>query len=127
MERQITKQEEQTYRFRHHDFGGLTTKETAVKMGVSKCRVNKVLRNLQRKAPQLFPILTPHQNLVYRMYVGHGLSQSKIAKLLGVKQQAICETINRMRANGVAIVEPEAISEVVSYNSEMDNYITRKF
>ena len=127
MQQQITRQEETAYRFRHHDFEGLTTIETAEKMGVSKRRVNKILEGLKRKCPQLFPILTPHQNLVYRMYVEQGISQPKIAKLLGVKQQAVCETINRMRDNGMVIVEPEAMSEVVPYNSEMDSYITRKF
>ena len=125
--RQITEQEQQAYRLRHHDFDGLTTEETAEKMGVSERRVRKILENLQRKASQLFPILTPHQNLVYKMYVGRGISQPKIAELLGIKQQSVCETINRMRDNGMVIVEPEAMSRPVSYTSDMDTHVVRKF
>ena len=123
----ITEQEQQVYRCRHHEFEGLTEEETAERMGISKRRIRQLLESLQHKAPQLFPILTRHQFLVYDFYVGKGLSQDEIAKLLDTHQQDIYKTIQRMKDKGMPGLNLDNISNPVSYTSEMENHIEEKF
>jgi len=54
--RLITEFEERVFRCRHHDFGALTTKETAVLLGVSERRVRDALARVKKTSARiLFP------------------------------------------------------------------------
>ena len=123
----ITEQEQQAYRLRHHEFEGLTEAEAAEEMGINKPRVRQLLQSLKRKAPQLFPILTRHQFLVYDFYVGKGLSQKEIAKLFNITQQSIDETLQRMKDSGMPGIELEGMGDTISYTPEIENQIKQKF
>lgn len=68
LKRAITHKEEQAYRMCHHDFGGLSIKEAAKKMGVKVRGVQRLLCNLKKKSPRLFPILTPRRRAIIALY-----------------------------------------------------------
>lgn len=126
----ITKQEEQAYRLRHHEFEGLTEEKTAKIMNVSKRTVKRLLKNLKQKAPQLFPILTRQQYLIYQWYVERGLSQENIAALLGTTQQNVDRILQRMKDNGMPGIDLTSkmnITRIKRFIPEMENHIKQKF
>ena len=61
MKRNITQKEEEAIRLVHHEFKGLTVYQAARVMQVSPAHIGKLLQSAKKKAPQLFPILTPRQ------------------------------------------------------------------
>lgn len=122
MERCITEDEEWCYRLRHHDFAGLTTRETAKKMGITFEKVRRLLKSLKAKAPQLFPILTYRQQLIYWLHTYKGLSQHKIAKCLGTTQSNVSAILNRIQ-----ISEPSGFGDTVAYEEDMDSHIIYRF
>lgn len=127
MQRLITKQEEQCYRLRHHDFGGLTTKETAEKMGISENTVRRLLKSVEVKAPQLFPVLTHTQHAVYSLYVEYGCTQRAIAIALDTAQSNIQAILDRIKKKGMPLLEPHGIGDMVAYENEMDAQVIHKF
>lgn len=122
MKRIITEDEEKCYRLRHPDFMGFTTKETAKKMKVSIEKVRRLLKSLKQKCPNLFPILTYRQQLVYWLYMDKGLPQHRIAKYLGTTQSNISSILKR-----VQIPEPHGLGNIMAYENEMDDKIFHKF
>lgn len=122
MERYITKDEERCYRLRHHEFVGLTTKETAKKMNITSEKVRRLLKSLKTKAPQLFPILTYRQQFICWLYIDKGLSQYKIAKYLNTTQSNISAILNRAQ-----IFELQGFGDMVTYKEGMDNHIIHRF
>lgn len=122
MRRAITENEEKCYRLRHHDFAGLTTKETAKKMNITVEKVRLLLKSLKAKAPQLFPILTYRQQLIRWLYMDKGLPQHKIAKCLSTTQSNISVIIKRAQ-----IPEFSGFGNMVAYEQGMDNHIIYKF
>lgn len=127
MERIITEDEERCYRLRHHRFAGLTTKETAKIMKIKPETVRTLLKSLRAKAPQLFPILTPRQYLIYWLYAIKGLPQHKIATYLNTTQSNIWAMLNRLKKKGMPFLEPSGFGSTVTYEEEMDNHIIHKF
>lgn len=127
MQHKITEQEEQVYRLRHHDFEGLTTQETAKKMKFSPRKIRQLLKSLKQKAPQLFPILTHRQHLIYELYINTGLSQHKIAKYLGTTQSNIWAILNRLKKKGMLFLKPLGSGDIIAYEKGMDNIILYKF
>ena len=123
----VTKLEEQAYRLCHHKFDGLTMSEAATRMGLRIHIVRRLLKSMERKAPQLFPILTQRQYKIYRWYVESGLSQKLIAIALGTTQSSIAATIKRMKDKKVTGLDIDGIGDVVQYDSSMDVHIRRKF
>ena len=126
MLRKIIKNEETAYRFQHHNFGGLTTQETAKKMKISPRKVRQLLQSLKRKAPQLFPILTHRQHLIYELYMNIGLSTYKIAAYLNTPQSNIWNILNRLKKKGM-FLSKSFKPIIVSYEKEMDEFIIHKF
>jgi len=127
MKRVITEDEEQCYRLRHHKFAGLTTKETAKQMKIPIRKVQRILRNLKVKAPQLFPIFTFQQHLIYWLYVEKGLTQSKIANYLGIAISGVGSTICTLRKKGISIVRCPGHRNDYLYEKKMDIHIIYKF
>lgn len=123
----ITKNEIQCYRLRHHEFAGFTTMETAKIMKITSDRVRLLLKNLKAKAPQLFPILTYRQYLVYWLYTKKGLSRYKIAAYLGITYSNVWSLLNRAKKKGIPFLEPQGFGNIISYEEGMDNYISHKF
>lgn len=127
MERHITENEERCYRLRHHNFAGLTTRETAKRMKISPDTVRTLLKSLRAKAPQLFPILTQRQYLIYGLYVIEGLSQDKIANYLHTTQSNICDILKRVKKKGMPFLTSFGLGNVATYEEGMDGHIIHKF
>lgn len=93
MERLLTKKEEEIFRLCHHDFTGLSTKEAAKILGVSPRTIIYHLRNIQTKAPQLFPIIKPELIKTWRLWIDEGLSYDEIAKRLNVSYRTVANRL----------------------------------
>lgn len=123
----ITEDEIRCYRLRHHKFAGLTTKETTKKMNITPERVRLLLKSLRAKAPQLFPILTHREHLVYWLYTKKGLSMYKIATYLHLAYSTVWGALNRARRKGMPFLEPSGFGDMVAYEERMDNHIIYRF
>ena len=123
----ITKDEIRCYRLRHHEFKGYTTKETAKIMKIAPEKVRTLLKSLQAKAPQLFPVLTYRQHLVYWLYTKKGLSRYKIAAYLGTAYSNVWELLNRAKKKGMPFLESIGFGDMAAYEDGMDNHIIYKF
>lgn len=127
MKRLISKKQEQAYRLCHHEFGGYTTQEAAEIMGVSVRTVERLLKSMEAKVPQLFPILTEIQWLIYQMYVNKGLTEQEIANFLSSTQSTISEMLNKLKKKGMFIPEQSGLRDMVNYEKGMDSHIITKF
>ena len=88
--------EEGVFRLCHHDFGGLSIEEAAEKIGCLPGTVKLVLKRVEKKCPQLFPILTPQHRAILLMYDKH-MSRASIAVALGVTEQGLHKEIAFLR------------------------------
>ncbi len=123
-ERVITKLEEKIYRCRHHDFDGLTTKETAFQLSISESTVCRVLKKLEATNPQLFPILNYRQNLVYMWITKFGRTHDGIAHHMDTSVKAVNQIVAQLKAKGMSFAKP---AKTVRYENHMDNNVVRKF
>ena len=127
MQRKITIQEEQVYRLRHHKFGRLSTQETAKRMKISTRQVRRLLKSLRKKAPQLFPILTHRQYIIYWLYTDMGLSQYQIADYLNTTHFNIYYILKRLKKKGMTFYKSHKTRDIITYEERMDNQIIYKF
>ena len=68
MKRHLTTNEEQAIRFCHHEFDGLSVEDAAKKMSIKVRAMQRLLCNAKKKAPQMFPILTPRRRAIIALY-----------------------------------------------------------
>lgn len=127
MNRTVTKLEEQAYRLCHHDFDGLTVAEAAIRMELREHIVRRLLKSLKRKAPQLFPILSKRQFLIYKLRTEKGHTQQEIAGILRTTQSNVQEALDRMEKQGMPGLNVEGLGDTVSYDGSMDKFIKQKF
>jgi len=132
VKRLITHRQEQIFRMRHHDFGGLTTKQVAIMLGITTTTVARHMREMQIIAPQLFPILTQRQALIYRLYVEMGLSLDDIGTALGITKSCVGVVLYRLRKKGLVPARETSrwffkFDKPKSYDSLYDNRIKLKF
>lgn len=83
MKRTLTLSEETAIRGCHHDFEGLSSEVVATQMGLTTCKVEGLLRSAERKAPTMFPIITPRQRAIIEM-CDQGMSLVAIMAELGI-------------------------------------------
>lgn len=126
MKRLITERQEQIFRLRHHDFGGMSTKQVATMLGVSLKCINSHMRQMKKIAPQLFPILTQRQMDVYILYEEMGMTHPEVEKHLGMSVGTSGATVFYIRKKGM-FLQPDCLHRVDTYSSWMDSKITRKF
>lgn len=88
--------EEKIIRLVHHDFGGLSIDETALMLQLVPNEVRQRLREIEKLAPQLFPILTPQHRAILLMYDKH-MSRASIAVALGITEQDLHKEIAFLR------------------------------
>jgi len=122
--RLITKRQEQIFRLVHHDFGGLSQTEAAQRLGISQSAVSNVLKQIKKKLPQYFPILTKIEAERYHLYV-EGWSVENIAEHFGVTPGSIYEALQRARDKGMYFTK--AKGRILSYDSSMDADVKQKF
>lgn len=97
----LTKTEAMVVEGVHHGLRGLTTTEIAKELGISVRAVQQHLKNAERKAPNLFPILTQTQAQILHLYTVEGLSVSQISLMRGVSVNAIRGVLGKLRKKGV--------------------------
>ena len=124
-QRLITHRQEQIYRMRHHNFAGLTTKQVAGMLRITTHSVARHMWEMQKVAPQLFPILTRQQADVYHMFVNVGLEQKVIGEILGISKSCVCVLIHRMKHKGMFV--PRRRRHVLYMPKAHDHLIKRKF
>jgi len=125
MTRLITERQEQIYWMRHHDFAGLTTRQVAAMLGITTHSVARYMWEMQKIAPQLFPILTRQQADIYHMFVNVGLEQKVIARLLDISKSCVGVLIHRMRHKGMYV--PRRLHQVLYMPEAHDHQIRQKF
>lgn len=81
MKRILTQDEETVIRLVHHDFAGVSVEVAATQMGCSVRKIKGLLRSAERKAPTMFPIITPRQRAIIEMYGQHMSRESVMAGL----------------------------------------------
>lgn len=122
--RTLTKQEITAYRWCHHYFKGLTTAEAGKRMGLSQRRVQQLLQSVKRKAPQLFPILTPQQVEVDILINEEGHTFEETAKALHISVPTVSNIVEAMKKKGVKFLRRKP---TVSYQKYMDKQVVEKF
>jgi len=125
MTRLISERQEQIYRMRHHDFDGLTTKQVATMLGITTHTVARHMWEMQKIAPQLFPILTKRQADIYHMFVNAGLEQKVIAGILDISKSCVGVLIHRVKDKGMYV--PRRLHHVLYMPRAHDHQIRQKF
>lgn len=96
VKRNLSHFEEVIIRWHHHDFVGLSLKETAYRVFSTVPEIEKKLKEIEQKAPQLFPILTPQHQAILLMYDKH-MSRASIAVALSISEQELHKEIAFLR------------------------------
>lgn len=96
VKRNLSHLEEEVLRACHHDFGGLSIGEVAKKIGCFPGTIKLVLKRVEQKVPQLFPILTPQHRAILLMYDKH-MSRASIAVALSISKQDLHKEIAFLR------------------------------
>lgn len=120
MERILSHFEEAIIQAVHHDFEGLSIKETAKQFDTTPKRVKTILADIEQKAPQLFPILTPQQRAIMDMYNQHE-SQQVVAEALGISLRTLQREVTFLRERGFLWSKPD------QYRPSMDGSVKHKF
>ena len=122
MKRTITKREEQAYRLAHSDFEGLSIDKTAKQMGITRKAVLRLLKNIERKAPQLSPVLTPRQRAILHL-LEKDLTPMDIAEAMNLSNGYVYRIIGLLHRYKF-IATPV---KTIQYSPGMDNRIIHKF
>lgn len=124
MRHTLSEQEAQAIKLVHHDFGGISRRMAAEAMDISEQRLSSILRSAKKKAPQMFPILTENQNIVYMRIVEDGWDRRKIADYYPYWcVRTVDAIIAQLRKKGVSLTVPKT----VRYEPHMDNQVRKKF
>lgn len=131
--RLLTLREEQAYRLVHQDFEGLSKAVAAKKMNIGIGQVRRLLASVRKKAPQLFPILTPLQAKIVKYCEAHpALSYKECAEFLKMSSKNFYSIISRLKRRGkinwnIYGSERNVIKHIASYETFMDDKIVEKF
>ena len=90
--RRITPSQEMAYRLCHHDFCGLSQANAAEVLETSQSTISRLLAEIEREAPQLFPILSPRVAKMYEMFM-EGYTCKEIAGFIDVSPRAVQKAI----------------------------------
>lgn len=120
MLRKITPEMERLYRLCHHDFDGMSYAEAAEVVGISVRSVYRVLNEMRKLAPQLFPILNKEQAEIWRAWdTEDSLTNEEIAFALGLTEDALNSKIAVIRCK-LGVSRPYKRNTVRMPSSQMD-------
>lgn len=121
MKRNLTTNEEQAIRLVHHEFGGKSIKEAAVCMGRSIRAVQRLLCSAKKKAPQMFPILTPRHRAILSLY-DQRTSRAAITEGLGITLRVLEHEVAFLRKHGFLFDRT-----MDQYRPSMDGRVKERF
>ena len=120
MKRKITEEMERLYRMCHHNFGGMSYADAAKAMGITIRSVYRVLNELRKLAPQLFPILTQEQATILRAWdTEANLTIEEVAISLGLTEDALNSKMAVIRRK-LGVTTPRKKTTVRMPSSQMD-------
>lgn len=121
--------EEIAYRLRHQDHFGLNTKCTAEVMGISGRTVRRLLRRLNKRAKQLFPVLRPRSAKIYSLFVNDNMTAVEIADDLGVSVWTVYRALNYMYSHRhrLGLYFMSGTRNRLQYKPFMDKYVREKW
>ena len=121
LKRILSQLEEKIIRLVHHDFDGLSVEEAAKKLGCPPESIMSALKQIEKLAPQLFPILTPQHRAILLMYDKH-MSRASIAVALGISEQDLNKEVAFLRKHKFLWNR-----KMDQYSPLMDNNVKTKF
>lgn len=121
-DRRISPRMETAYRFCSHHFEGKTIEQAAAKMGITTHSVQDLLTDMERIAPQLFPILSPVERSVLTLLDAHAKIDG-IAAGLSIDHQTVDRIIVKLKAAG----EIKNGRKPITYSSAMDSRVVERF
>ena len=124
MKRFITERQEEIYRMRHHDFGGMSTKQVAAMLGIAIQVVNGHMYKMRKIAPQLFPILSKRQTEILNLHLQFDMSPKEIGLRLGISDITVRGTLHKLRHPNIFV--PGKKGTPVEYETWMDFNVKRK-
>ncbi len=122
MKRNLTPNEEQAIRLIHHDFGGVSIEDAAIYMDRTVRAVQRLLHSAEKKAPQMFPILTPEHRAILAMH-DQDISREAMAVGLGITEDQLEARIAFLREHKFLRNKPV----VAAYKESMDAHVVEKF
>lgn len=120
--RLVTEREEEAYRLICPDFEGLDRKTAATRMGITEARLSALLKSMEKKAPQLFPLLTKLQNRVYNLVL-EGIERAEIADRLEIDIRRVDEIISQIHALG----KSTSPAKTIAFEPWMENKVKERF
>lgn len=117
--------QETAYRLCHQDFQGLSTAQAALYMDITPRRVQQLLAALEKKAPQLFPVLTKIQARDYHLYCIEGWTMTEIAENTDRTLATISDSIAAAIKAGMP--KPTKSGGILRYTENMDGQIREVF
>ncbi len=121
MKRILTQDEETVIRKCHHDFEGLELKIAATQMGCSIHKIRGLLKSSERKAPHMFPIITPRQRVIIELYDQH-ISRATIMTILNIGHTLLGKEVTFLREHKLLWNRTPA-----QYQSWMEESVTETF
>jgi hypothetical protein len=118
-ERLITFKQEEAYRLVHQDHFGLSNVDAAEVAGTTEQSITQKLTRLAAVAPQLFPVLTPLQSKIYRMFM-EGYTVREIAEFFGVIERGIKRVLTLLHKDKQIYFRSDSGCRR-RYRSSMDN------
>lgn len=124
--RNLTEQEEQIIRLVHHEFVGMSRKKAAARLNITPQAISYHLRQIKKKAPQLFPILTKGQWMVYCLFQD-GADKEQIAQILFCVPKTIESIQAQLLKKGFDCRIKRNGRKTVYYDPSMDGSVKRRF
>ncbi|GAH13950.1 unnamed protein product [marine sediment metagenome] len=119
----LTKLEIRVIKLVHHDGCGLSHREAAAGLGISRQRVDAIINQVESKVPSLFPILTRMQKQVADLLYD-GATQLTIAMHLELKAHRIARIVQQLHRKGYDFTSRK---KCIGYKDWMDSQIVEKF
>ena len=125
MKNALTKTEAQVIQHVHHGLMALSTEDAAKNLGMRPDTVRYHLRNAEKKAPELFPILTSTQAKILHAYTVEGCTVAQIAIMRDISEGTVREHLRKLRDKGV--LSDGKLQRPVRFEEWMSDKVSHKW